>query len=101
MIQSLFPNNAEHIMFKMLTRILVLAWNTLSQIFCNPMKICRLLALVLLLLPILSLTHNIWPIAQTADAELISFDNRSMNISVKFDDLLGLFKGNTLNFQNP
>jgi hypothetical protein len=65
------------------------------------MKICRLLVLVLLLLPLLSLTHNIWPIAQTADAELISFDNHSMNISVKFDDLLGLFKGNTLNFQNP
>jgi hypothetical protein len=65
------------------------------------MKICRLLVLVLLLLPLLSLTHNIWPIAQTADAELISFDNHSMNISVKFDDLFGLFKGNTLNFQNP
>ena len=101
MIQSLFPNNAEHMMLKILSRIFVLVWSTLSQIFCNPMKIWPLLVLVLLLLPLLSLTHNILPTVQTADAELISFDNWSMNISVKLDDLLGLFKSNTLNFQNP
>jgi hypothetical protein len=65
------------------------------------MRICSLLVLLLLLLPLLSLTHSIWPTVQIADAQLISFDNRSMNISVKFDDLFGLFKGNTLNFQNP
>ena len=63
------------------------------------MRICSLLVLLLLLLPLLSQT--IEAIGQIADAELISFDNRSMNISVKFDDLFGLFKGNTLNFQNP
>jgi hypothetical protein len=65
------------------------------------MKICRLSVLLLVLLPLLSLALNIWPIVQIADAELISFDNSSMNISVKFDDLFGLFKGNTLNLQNP
>ena len=101
MMQNLSPNNAEHRMLKTLSRIFFLAWSTIIQIFCNPMKICRLLVLLLLLLPLLSLTHSIWPIVQIADAELISFDNRSMNISVKFDDLFGLFKGNTLNFQNP
>lgn len=101
MMQNLSPNKAGLRMFKMLSRIFILAWITIIQIFRNPMKIWPLLVLVLLLLPLLSLTHNILPIVQTADAELISFDNRSMNISVKFDDLLGLFKGNTLNFQNP
>ncbi len=101
MIQNLSPNNAEYRILKTLSRIFFLAWSTIIQIFCNPMKICRLLVLLLLLLPLLSLTHSIWPIVQVADAELISFDNRSMNISVKFDDLFGLFKGNTLNFQNP
>ena len=101
MMQNLSPNNAEQRMLKMLSRIFILAWITIIQIFCNPMKIWPLLVLVLLLLSPLSLTHNILPTVQTADAELISFDNHSMNISVKFDDLFGLFKGNTLNFQNP
>lgn len=101
MMQNLSPNNTERRMLKTLSRIFILALNTIIQIFCNPIKICRLLVLGLLLFPLLSLTHNILPIVQTADAELISFDNHSMNISVKFDDLLGLFKGNTLNFQNP
>jgi hypothetical protein len=101
MIQNLSPNNAEYRMLKTLSRIFVLAWSTVIQIFYNPMKICRLSVLLLVLLPLLSLALNIWPIVQIADAELISFDNSSMNISVKFDDLFGLFKGNTLNLQNP
>lgn len=101
MIQNLSPSNAEQRMPKMLSRIFILAWSTIIQIFCNPMKIWPLLVLVLLSLPLLSLAHIILPTVQTADAELISFDNHSMNISVKFDDLLGLFKGNTINFQNP
>jgi hypothetical protein len=101
MIQNLSPSKAEHMMFKTLSRIIVLAWSIVIQLFCNPMKTCRLLVLILVLLPLLSLTDSILPIVQIADAELISFDNRSMNISVKFDELFGLFKGNTLNFQNP
>jgi len=56
------------------------------------MKICRLSVLLLVLLPLLSLALNIWPIVQIADAELISFDNSSMNISVQFDDLLAFSK---------
>jgi hypothetical protein len=101
MIQNLSPSKAEHMMLKTLSRIIVLAWSIVIQLFCNPMKTCRLLVLILVLLPLLSLTHSILPIVHIADAELISFDNRSMNISVKFDELFGLFKGNTLNFQNP
>ncbi len=101
MIQNLSPSKAEHMMLKTLSRIIGLAWSIVIQLFCNPMKTCRLLVLILVLLPLLSLTHSILPIVQIADAELISFDNRGMNISVKFDELFGLFKGNTLNFQNP
>ena len=101
MIQNLSSNKDENEMLKTSSRIFVLAWNTTIQIFFNPMKICRLLVLLLLLLPVLSISHGIWPIAQVVQADLSSFDNSSIQTSVKFDDLFGLLKGNALNLPNP
>ena len=58
----------------------------------------------LLMLPLLScpviLSQGIWLIAQITHADLSSFDNISMHISVKFDDLFGLLKSNVLNLPN-
>ena len=63
------------------------------------MKNCGLLVLPLLSCSVI-LSQGIWLIAQITHADLSSFDNISMHISVKFDDLFGLLKSNVLNLPN-
>ena len=102
MIQNLGSNEAEHKMLKTSLGIFILVWRATVQIFCDPMKICALLVLplLLLLLALIFVSHGNWPIAQNAHAALSSFDNSSNHTSVKNDDLFGLLKGNGLNLPN-
>ena len=103
MIQNLGSNEAEHKMLKTSLGIFILVWRATVQIFCDPMKICALLVLplLLLLLGLIFVSHGNWPIAQNAHAALSNFDNSSNHTSVKFDDLFGLLKGNGLSLPNP
>src|SRR5262249_44885209 len=69
--------------------------------FYDPKKVRCLLGLSLSLLLLLYASHGIWLRAPIAHAELSNRDSNRMHISVTFDGLLGLVKGNVLNLPNP
>jgi hypothetical protein len=89
-------------MSKTSIRNFVLASRTIVQMSCKHLNMRGLLVSPLLLLIILIFFSN-GPLLKTqnAHADVYSFGTNSMNITVRFDDLFGLIKGNVLNLPNP